>query len=124
MAIGFAAISTTMIINGNTTIMENVADFDIIFTGATLDNIDVYSNVVSSDKQTITFTSNDLKKVNDTSILEYVVTNNSSNYDAEVAIECNVKEGTTAEYTSIKNTLEDDKEVVKAKGSVNGTFIR
>lgn len=62
MTIGFAAISTTMIINGNTTIMENVADFDIIFTCATLDNIDVYSNVVSSDKQTITFTSNDLKK--------------------------------------------------------------
>ena len=32
MSIGFAAISTTLIINGSTTISENNDDFDVIFT--------------------------------------------------------------------------------------------
>ena len=48
--------------------------------------------------------------------------NNSSNYDANVTVTCVPKEGTTAKYTSIKNKLENDATVVKAKSSVNGTL--
>ncbi len=120
MFIGFAAISTTLIINGSTTVSENANDFSVIFTSASLDGQDVYTNVISQDKKTITFETSELKTLNQTSVLNYEVTNNSANYDAEVTVNCKVKENTTAKYTSIKNELEGNATVVKAKESVNG----
>ena len=122
MSIGFAAISTTLIINGNAKVSENNEDFSVIFTAASIDGKDVYSTAVDETKKTITFTTSELKTLNQTSILTYEVTNNSSNYDANVTITCVPKEGTTAKYTSIKNKLENDATVVKAKSSVNGTL--
>ena len=123
LAIGFAAISTTLIINGNTKVNENIDDYSVIFTYAYLDDVDVYDEVISQDKKTITFKSKDLKKINDASTLNYEVTNNSSNYDAEVSVTCVPKDGTTAKYTSIKNELENNVSIVKAKESVNGTLM-
>ena len=122
LAIGFAAISTTLIINGSTKVGENTDDFSVIFTAASLDGTDVYKNVISADKKTITFETNDLKTLNQTSILNYEVTNNSANYDAEVQVNCKTKENTTAKYTSIKNELENNATVIKAKEKLNGTL--
>ena len=122
MSIGFAAISTTLILNGNDKISENNEDFSVIFTAASIDGKDVYSTAVDETKKTITFTTSELKTLNQTSILTYEVTNNSSNYDANVTVTCVPKTGTTAKYTSIKNKLENDATVVKAKSSVNGTL--
>ena len=122
MSIGFAAISTTLIINGNANVSENNEDFSVIFTAASLDGKDVYSTAVDDTKKIITFTTSELKTLNQTSILTYEVTNNSSNYDANVSVTCVPKTGTTAKYTSIKNKLENDATVVKAKESLNGTL--
>ena len=122
MSIGFAAISTTLILNGNAKVSENNEDFNVIFTAASLDGKDVYTTAVDETKKTITFTTSELKTLNQTSILTYEVTNNSSNYDANVTVTCVPKEGTTAKYTSIKNKLENDATVVKAKSLVNGTL--
>ena len=122
MSIGFAAISTTLVINGNAKVSENNEDFSVIFTAASLDGKDVYSSVVDDTKKIITFTTSELKTLNQTSILTYEVTNNSSNYDANVTVTCVPKTGTTAKYTSIKNKLDNDATVVKAKASVNGTL--
>mgnify|MGYP004455232065 CR=1 FL=1 len=122
MAIGFAAISTTLIINGSAKVSENNEDFSVIFTAASIDGNDVYSTAVDETKKTITFTTSELKTLNQTSILTYEVTNNSSNYDANVTVTCVPKTGTTAKYTSIKNKLDNDATVVKAKSSVNGTL--
>ena len=122
MSIGFAAISTTLIINGNAKVSENQDDFSVIFTAASLDGKDVYSSVVDETKKIITFETSELKTLNQTSILTYKVTNNSANYDAEVKVTCVPKEGPTAKYTSIKNELENNATVVKAKESVNGTL--
>ena len=122
LAIGFAAISTTLIINGSTKVGENTDDFSVIFTAASLDGTDVYKNVISEDKKTITFETNDLKTLNQTSILNYEVTNNSANYDAEVQVNCKVKGNTTAKYTSIKNELKGNATVIKAKETLNGTL--
>ena len=123
MSIGFAAVSTTLIINGNANVSENQDDFSVIFTAATLDGKDVYSSVVDDTKKIITFETSELKTLNQTSVLTYEVTNNSNNYDAEVSVTCVPKDGTTAKYTSIKNKLDNDATVVKAKESVNGTLI-
>ena len=122
MSIGFAAVSTTLVINGNAKVSENNEDFSVIFTAASIDGNDVYSTAVDETKKTITFTTGELKTLNQTSILTYEVTNNSSNYDANVTVTCVPKTGTTAKYTSIKNKLENDATVVKAKSSVNGTL--
>ena len=122
MSIGFAAISTTLIINGNAKVSENQDDFSVIFTAASIDGKDVYSTVVDATKKTITFATSDLKTLNQTSVLTYEVTNNSSNYDANVTVTCVPKGGTTAKYTSIKNKLENDATKVLAKTSLNGTL--
>ena len=122
MSIGFASISTTLIINGNAKVSENNEDFSVIFTAANIDGKDVYSTVVDDTKKTITFETSELKTLNQTSILTYEVTNNSSQYDADVTVTCVPKTGTTAKYTSIKNKLENDATVVKAKSSINGTL--
>ena len=122
MSIGFAAISTTLVINGNANVSENNEDFSVIFTAASIDGNDVYTTAVDDTKKIITFTTSELKTLNQTSVLTYEVTNNSSNYDANVTITCVPKEGTTAKYTSIKNKLDNDATVVKAKESVNGTL--
>ena len=122
LTVGFAAISTTLIINGSAKVGENTDDFSVIFTAATLDETDVYANVMSQDKKTITFETTDLKALNQTSVLNYEVTNNSANYDAEVQVNCKVKENTTAKYTSIKNELDGNATVIKAKETLNGTL--
>ncbi len=122
MSIGFAAVSATLIINGNAKVSENEEDFSVIFTAASIDGKDVYSSVIDDTKKIITFETSKLKTLNQTSILTYEVTNNSSNYDAEVNVTCVPKEGTTAKYTSIKNKLDNDATIVKAKKSVNGTL--
>ena len=122
LAVGFAAISTTLIINGSTKVSENADDFSVIFTKATLDGTDVYANVIDDTKKIITFETNDLKTLNQTSVLNYEVTNNSANYDAEVTINCKVKDDATAKYTSIKNELEGNATKVLAKETLNGTL--
>ena len=121
LAVGFAAISTPLIINGKTKVSENTDDFSVIFTAASLDGTDVYANVIDDTKKIINFSTNDLKTLNQTSVLNYEITNNSANYDAEVQVNCKVKENTTAKYTSIKNELENNATVVKAKETLNGT---
>ena len=122
MSIGFAAVSTTLVINGNANVSENEEDFSVIFTAASIDGKDVYSSVIDDTKKIITFETSELKTLNQTSILTYEVTNNSSNYDANVTVTCVPKEGTTAKYTSIKNKLANDTTVVKAKETINGTL--
>ena len=122
MSIGFAAISTTLVINGNAKVSENNEDFSVIFTAASIDGNDVYATAVDDTRKTIIFTTSELKTLNQTSVLTYEVTNNSSNYDANVIVTCVPKTGTTAKYTSIKNKLDNDATVVKAKSSVNGTL--
>ena len=122
MSIGFASISTTLILNGNANVSENNEDFSVIFTAASIDGKDVYKTAVDETKKIITFETSELKTLNQTSVLTYEVTNNSSQYDAEVNVICVPKDGTTAKYTSIKNKLEKDTTKVLAKSSVNGTL--
>ncbi len=122
MAIGFAAVSTTLVINGSAKVSENTEDFSVIFTKASLDGTDVYTNIVDDTKKIINFSTTDLKTLNQSSVLTYEITNNSSNYDAEVQVTCKLKNGGSAKYTSIKNKLEGDATIVKAKESLNGTL--
>ena len=121
MSIGFAVISTTLVINGNIKVSENEEDFSVIFTAASIDGNDVYNSVIDDTKKIITFETSNLSKIGDKSILTYEITNNSSNYDANVSVTCVSKTGTT-KYTSIINKLENDTKKVASKRSVNGSL--
>ena len=50
MSIGFAAVSTTLIINGIISISENKDDFDIYFSSAMIDTEDYTNEIISKDK--------------------------------------------------------------------------
>ena len=106
MAVGFASVSTSLIINGSTKVSENTDDFSVIFTASTLDGENVYNEVIDDTKKTTNFSTSELKTLNQTSILTYEVTNNSANYDAEIQVNCKLKDNAEAKYTSIKNEIE------------------
>ena len=123
MSVGFAAISTTLVINGSTKVSENGDDFDVIFTAASRDGEDVYNSVVDSTKKVLTFTTKELKVLDQVNLFGYKITNNSSNYDAEVKVVCGPKANTTTKYTTIENDLDGKTNVIKAKESMTGTFV-
>ena len=105
MAIGFAAITTGILINGSTTISENQTEFEIVFTRGLLDEEDKSSEIISQDKKTITFTSKDLKDVGDKSVLIYDVTNLSNIYDASVSVDVTVEENN---YLRVTNEFDEE----------------
>ena len=127
MSIGFAAVTTSLVINGTINYGYDTKDFNVIFSEAILDGVVKNDLIEASDKKSITFTTKDLSTLGDRSILEYQVMNNSKQYDASVTIECkrvdgggNVSETQTSDYTEI--TPSPESLTVKAQESRKGTI--
>ncbi len=99
MSIGFAAVSTTLFINGNTNVASNTQDFDVYFSKAYENGIE--KNVLIKDKTHIEFTA-ELHEVEETYKLKYEVANASKNYDVSVSI--NVPVGN--EYVRVTNDFD------------------
>ena len=108
MSVGFAAVTTTLIINGTTIVAENEEDYQVYFSGAIIDKEDYTNEIISKDKKTITFETKELMKENDTSELKYDVTNGSTQYDASVSIKVSKENDDLIEVT---NTYDDSKKV-------------
>ena len=89
LAIGFASVSSVLVINGLLAIGENSDDFKIIFTSATIDEAK-RNEVISESKTEISYETKVLSLINEESTLEYEATNTSRNYDADVQIVCNI----------------------------------
>ena len=107
MSIGFAAVSTTLIINGIIGISENKDDFDIYFSSAMIDTEDYTNEIISKDKKTITYTSKELKKENDVTTLTYEITNGSTQYDARGTVKVTIEENEYIEVEVTYEVLED-----------------
>ena len=103
LVVGFATVATNLVLKGNFTLAANTADFDVSFSSAILDGTDVSSSAISEDGKTLTFSSGELVYVDDVSILEYTVVNNSKQYDVDVAMECTLD---SLNYVSIINDFE------------------
>ena len=88
MSIGFAAVSTTLIINGITKINENEKEFDVYFSKAEIDGKDESGKVIDESNKKIIYKTKELVEIGEESELKYTVTNRSKNYDAKVKIEC------------------------------------
>lgn len=88
LSIGFAAVTTTLVINGTLKLGTNKEDFDrnIIFTRADADTESRAS--ISADGKAITFTSKELKNIYEEATLDFDITNKSRQYGADAAIAC------------------------------------
>ena len=117
MSIGFAAVTTTLIIKGNTIVAENEEDYQVYFSGATLNKEDYTNEIISKDKKTITFETI-LKNENETSTLTYDVTNASTMYDASAKVTVKVDNTNEIEVT---NTFDDTKKL-SARETRTGTL--
>ncbi len=101
LAIGFAAVSTTLVINGTTRVAENNSEFEVYFSNA-VENGKTRKSLIKDDTH-ISFTV-DMKSVGEKYELEYAVTNGSKNYDAALALE----HTQTNEYVKIINVFDTD----------------
>ena len=117
LVIGFAAVTTTLVLNGGLLVGE-ADDFKIIFTEAILDGRKDNS-LISSDKKTITFESKELLDLNDKTTLEYMVANTSRNYDANISVNCSISSG-ASEYVYVRNNPSEM--IVEAGTSKKGTI--
>ena len=117
LAVGFAAVSTTLIINGTAKFGTNESNFDVYFSYAELDNVDKSDTIIATNGKSITFETKELSKVGDESILKFEVTNNSTQYDASIIMECKA-DGENAEYYTITNTIPS---MISAKTVASGT---
>ncbi len=117
LSIGFASISATLIINSNAKIMADVQDFDVYFSEAIVDG-SLANNTISQDRKSITYTTKELKNLGDESTLEYVVTNNSLQYDAKVEIKCTPSK---TDYLSISNEMTNN--IIESGSTENGDLV-
>lgn len=102
LVIGFASISATLVINGNTKVATNLDDFNVIFIEALLDGEEDTKATISEDKKTITFSTDKLTTKGDSSKLDYKVKNISTQYDGDVIINCTNEAN---EYISIMSSF-------------------
>lgn len=141
MVIGFAAVTTTLTINGVIRLGANQENFknNLIFTKAELTYSDTNKTVaegevtISEDKKGINFNTQELKNIGENVTLTYDVKNNSQ-YGAEfTGITCKVTnaEGTdvteavnnNTEYITLEYTKNKDAEGNNAKISANGGVL-
>lgn len=106
LATGFAAVTTTLVINGTINFGANADNFkeNLKFTAAKLEYSDttktaVETGLISDDGKTITFTTDKLTMIGETATLTYEISN-LSQYDADLQeIACTVKNAADVDVT-------------------------
>lgn len=99
LVIGFAAVSTTLILNGTLNIGFNTPEFDVYFSNAIEDGVE--NKKLIKDDTHISFIK-DMTLKDETYTLDYDVTNGSKNYDASLTINCTESN----EYIEVTNTFD------------------
>ncbi len=116
LLIGFASVTSTLVINGNLNLGFNTTSFDadVIFTRAETP----YGKAsIGESKKEITFETEKLENVNQTSVLEFDVTNKSKDYDASVTINC----GLTEEFKSYSEYVRIDTDLLNPFELLSGS---
>ncbi len=116
LVVGFAAVSTNLLINGSVGVSVNEKAFNVIFTEALINGEGSSATIDEETKQTITFSSSKLVNVNEEAILDYKVKNNSTQYDADVTINCT---SDTSEYISVVNEFDGNQITEDFKTTLN-----
>mgnify|MGYP003290330998 CR=1 FL=1 len=114
LVVGFAAVSTTLYINGSTNINPNQDDFNVYYSDAYVNGVQDKS--VITDDTHISFTT-ELSTLGEKYVLDYEVANGSKNYDAELSMSCT----SSNDYLKITNDF-DDETILEARNTRNGTL--
>lgn len=120
LVIGFAAVTSTLILNGSVNILGDAESFDsdVVFINARTD-ADGSASIYGSGKL-ISFNSKKLSIVDDIAVLNFEIANKNRNYDAVAKINCNVETEEFKEYiTILPNKSEYE---IDAGGSVRGSL--
>ncbi|MCX4249023.1 MAG: hypothetical protein OSJ65_04605 [Bacilli bacterium] len=104
LAIGFASVSTVLVIISRTSVRRNQEDFDVYFSKVYLNGVQ-HDEFISSNGKNIDFGIQELKNKGEEVTLTYEITNASSQYDADVRVLFD-NLNTTSEYLEI--TKEDN----------------
>ncbi len=119
LAVGFATVTANLIINNNANISSNPDDFNVFFSNAITE--DDSSAVISADKKTITYSTRQLLVPGDKSELIYTVTNESSQYDAEIDMSISFDSAYASYFKITYETFDDtNKTIVDAKSDKDG----
>ena len=81
VTIGYATLTTTLDINGNITMSENIDDFKIEITNLVINN-ENKKILIDNNKKSFTFIGTGADVIN------YTVTNYSYQYDADIVLSC------------------------------------
>ena len=103
LAIGFAAVSTTLVING--VIGLSFGELDVYYSKAVINGTE--DNTVIKDKTHIEFDTT-MTLVGEKYEMDYDVTNGSRNYDADIKMECNYETEDGGEYLALENKINTD----------------
>lgn len=114
LAIGFASVSTSLIVTGVVGIGENANDFDVYYSNALVDGVEDKS--VIKEDQVISF-KHRMDKVDEVYTIKYDVTNGSKNYDASLTMTCTESN----DYLEITNDF-DVSTVLSSKATRTGTL--
>lgn len=103
LAVGFAAVSTTLVING--VIGLSFGELDVYYSKAVINGVE--DNSVIKDKTHIEFDTT-MTLVGEKYRIDYDVTNGSKNYDAEISMNCDYETEDGGEYLSLNNIINTD----------------
>ena len=119
LVIGFAIVTTTLIINGTAKVGQNAADFDVYFSRAVAE--EGGTATISQNKKEITYTTKQLMEIGDIAELNYRVTNDSSQYDAYVKVSVDIDESVSNYVTVSYDTFDPENDTtVEAKRAKEG----
>ena len=125
LSIGFAAVTTNLLINGSATIGINANDFNVFFSYAYTS--EGSNAIISNNKKEITFTGKTLMSKGDKATLYYTVKNDSSIYDASVRLSINVVDNSGIDHSeyyrvSMQGLNETDVINLDAKSAADGSI--
>ncbi len=116
LAIGFAAVTAVLYINGDTKVVSNTGDFDIYFSKAVENGKE--DNSLIKDKTHIVFVA-EFNHVGEQYVLDYTITNGSGNYDALFELKYT---GASTDTFSIVNNI-DTTRPLKAMETRKGRIV-
>ena len=115
IVVGIAAVTTNLVIQGNTDIVSNTDDFLVYFSNVLVDGVKDTSLIENEQKLVFGY---EFSLVGDKKTITYDVTNASKNYDAEISINCT----DSTEYIKVTNTFDTDN-ILLARGTRQGTLV-
>jgi len=129
LAVGFAAVTTQLVINGTINIGANSDDFEhnVIFKTAThtgptqLDGETAGTATIAADGKSITYSTQVLDNIGETATLTYTIQNNSQ-YNASLGqLKCSF--GSTFDSETAATTISNEYVEVVATNGLNGTTL-